>query len=401
MRRKSIAFTDKYLQNSTMPLENAAAVSREEIRQLVMTYGWNTTAYQILNPGFAYWFAPGVPAVAAYVRRGKVLLAAGAPVCPSEVLGTVSKQFEQFARSQNCRVCYVCAADRLRQVVKGSGEHSTIVIGAQPVWNPQEWPRLAADRRAIRLQVARAHNKGVTVETIADGTGAGGPGCARELERIVSEWLDVHALPPLHFLVEPQILHGVMKDRFIMVARRAGVAVAFLIASPVVARNGYLIEQVARSPLAPNGSSELLIDAAIRRMAAEGRDYATLGLVALSTQAVGATAMNPWWLRLMMVIARAHANRFYNFRGLEWFRLKMAPLRWETIFAIANEPRFSLRTLYAIGEAFAGIPPWQALSLGVLRAIRQESEHLRQRIATGLPASVHVRSYRANGGVRR
>jgi hypothetical protein len=59
----------------------------------------------------------------------------------------------------------------------------------------------------------------------------------------------------------------------------------------------------------------------------------------------------------------------------------MAPARWETIFAIANEPRFSMRTVYAIGEAFAGISPWRAIGLGVLRAIGQESCRLRRRIA--------------------
>ena len=92
-------------------------------------------------------------------------------------------------------------------------------------------------------------------------------------------------MPPLHFMVEPRTLHGVVADRVLLVARRAGAAVAFLVASPVAARNGFLIEQVARSPRAPNGSSELLIDAAMRRFAEDGRVYVTLGLVALSSQA--------------------------------------------------------------------------------------------------------------------
>lgn len=348
-----------------------------KVRELVMAYGWNSTAYQILNPGFEYWFARSAPAVVAYMRRGNVLVVAGAPVCPPEALAAVATEFERFASGAGCRVCYVCAADRLRETVDGSGNHSTIVIGAQPVWNPQAWPQLAAARRAIRQQVARARNKGVTVETVTDGSGRVAP----ELERILAEWLNTRVLPPLHFLVEPYIADVAHSDRLTLVARREGVAVAFLVASPVAARNGFLIEQVARSPKAPNGSSELLIDAAMRRLAGEGRDYATLGLVALSTRAVGSKAMNPWWLRLMMMVARAHANRFYNFRGLERFRMKMAPARWETVFAIANEPRFSMRTLYAVGEAFAGIPPWRAIGLGAVRAIAQESERLRRRVA--------------------
>jgi phosphatidylglycerol lysyltransferase len=343
-------------------------------RELVMTYGWNTTAYQILNPGLRYWFASEVPAVVAYTRRQNVMLVAGAPVCAADALGPVVADFERFASEQGCRVCYVCAADRMRDLVADSEAHATVVIGAQPVWHPQEWPALIASRRSLRAQLARARNKGVTIELIPPAQAIDDA----ELDHVCDEWLRSRGLPPLHFMVEPPRLRGGDADRVLLVARRAGSAVAFLIASPVVARNGYLIEQLARSPHAPNGTSELLIDAAMRRFAAQGRVYATLGLVALSSQAVGASAINPWWLRLMMTMAREHANRFYNFRGLERFRMKMSPVGWETIYAISNERRFSLRTLYAIGAAFSGISPWRAIALGLIRALSHEARRLRQ-----------------------
>ena len=355
--------------------ERNSTASYPSARELVMTYGWNTTAYQILNPGLQHWFAPDVPAVVAYTRRQNVMLVAGAPVCAADALRSVVTDFERFARDQGCRVCYVCAADRMRNLVAGSREHSTIVIGAQPVWNPQAWVTLIESRRSMRAQLARARNKGVTIELIPCAQGRDNP----ELDQVLDEWLQARGLPPLHFLVEPRILRGVVADRVLLVARRAGSVVAFLVASPVVARNGYLIEQVARSPRAPNGASELLIDAAMRRFAAERRVYATLGLVALSSQASGASAINPWWLRLMMTFARAHATRFYNFRGLERFRAKMSPGHWETIYAISNERRFSLRTLYAMGEAFSGISPWRALGLGVIRAVSHEAQRLHRR----------------------
>jgi lysylphosphatidylglycerol synthetase-like protein (DUF2156 family) len=78
-----------------------------DAHELVMTYGWNTTAYQILNPGLEYWYAPHEPAVVAYTRRKNVLLAAGAPVCAADALKAVSVAFEQFAANQGCGVCYV------------------------------------------------------------------------------------------------------------------------------------------------------------------------------------------------------------------------------------------------------------------------------------------------------
>lgn len=37
------------------------------MRDLVLRYGWNTLAYQILNPGIAHWFQPGGEGVVGYV----------------------------------------------------------------------------------------------------------------------------------------------------------------------------------------------------------------------------------------------------------------------------------------------------------------------------------------------
>jgi phosphatidylglycerol lysyltransferase len=346
-----------------------------DAREIVMTYGWNTTAYQILNPGLTHWHSAGHRAVVGYVRRGNVLLVAGAPVCALESLRAVAIEFEEFARAQGCRVCYVCAADRLRDLLVGSNRHATVVIGAQPVWDPRRWSAMLTGNRALRAQLNRARNKGVTIESIPAAAGRHDA----QLQRVLAAWLATRALPPLHFLVEPDTLAGAVADRILLIARRAGAIVAFLVASPVPARNGYLIEQVARSPQAPNGTSELLIDAAMRRFAADGRAYATLGLVALSTNAGPPGACNPLWLRALITFARAHANRFYNFRGLERFRHKLMPDRWETIYAISAERRFSIRTLYAMGGAFSGIAPWRAVARGVWRALGQEACRMRRR----------------------
>jgi phosphatidylglycerol lysyltransferase len=169
------------------------------------------------------------------------------------------------------------------------------------------------------------------------------------------------------------VLSGVVDDRILLLARRGNRIVAFLVASPVAARNGFLIEELARSPRAPNGTSELLIDAAMNRFAQAGSTYATMGLVALAR---GTTDENPLWLRGLMHIARAHANRFYNFRGLERFRTKMHPAGWEKLYAIANERRFSPQALYAMGGAFSGISPLRAIGLAVLKGAREELRSL-------------------------
>jgi phosphatidylglycerol lysyltransferase len=259
----------------------------------------------------------------------------------------------------------------MRELLAGSPEHSAIAMGAQPVWNPAEWPEIVRSRRSLRAQLSRSLNKGVRIESLAPADDA-------EIRQTLLEWLQSRRLPPMHFLVEPEVLAGVVDDRILLVARRERSIVAFLVASPVTARNGFLIEELARSPRAPNGTSELLIDAAMNRFAEAGCTYATMGLVAL---AQGTTSGNPLWLRGLMHIARAHANRFYNFRGLERFRAKMHPANWEKLYAISNERRFSPQALYAVGGAFSGISPVRAIGIGLLKGAREEFKTLVRKLS--------------------
>jgi hypothetical protein len=50
----------------------------------------------------------------------------------------------------------------------------------------------------------------------------------------------------------------------------------------------------------------------------------------------------------------------------------MLPGRWEPLYAISNEKKFSVRTLYNIGGAFSRISPWLAIGIGVAKAMRRE-----------------------------
>ena len=101
----------------------------QSARELVMRYGWNATAYQILNPGIQHWFHPNGEAVVGYLRKHRYLLVAGAPVCAAGDLSAIAQAFEQYAARQSCRVCYVCAAQRLRDLFQHSPRHCEIAVG--------------------------------------------------------------------------------------------------------------------------------------------------------------------------------------------------------------------------------------------------------------------------------
>jgi phosphatidylglycerol lysyltransferase len=364
----------------SVPLDVPLDARLSRVRSLVLRYGWNSTVYQILNPGIEHWFPerPDDDAVVGFVRERRHWIVAGAPVCEPSRLREVATAFENAAAERGgARVCYFCAMEQSRAALAHGAPHAQIAIGAQPVWDPRGWEERVRRRSSLRAQLNRARNKGVSV-VVPEVRPV--PYRA-ELEGCLAEWLSARPLPPMHFLVEPDTLGGVLEDRRLYVAKRDGRVVAFLVASPVPLRNGFLIEQIARGVRCPNGTAELLIDAAMRDIAARGHTYVTQGLVALSTHARAAIKENPLWLRALMAWARAHGNRFYNFRGLEAFRTKMEPDSWETIYAIANEPSFTPQTLNAVARAFCHGSPFSAVGRAIGKAVRQEARWLVRRSA--------------------
>jgi phosphatidylglycerol lysyltransferase len=207
-----------------------------------------------------------------------------------------------------------------------------------------------------------------------------------ELRRCLDDWLSRRGLPALHFVVEPETL-GHLRDRRLFVATRASAVVAFLLASPVPARGGWLVEQIVRSRVAPNGTSELLLDVAMRALADGGARYVTLGLSPLSRHSRFDIARMPLWLRLSLRWVRAHGRRFYDFEGLDRFKTKFRPEHWEEIVAIADSPRFPPRALWAIAAAFAQGSPALLIGRALVRAVRQEGRWMRNALRRAVPRS--------------
>jgi phosphatidylglycerol lysyltransferase len=348
-------------------------------RELILAYGWNATAYQILNPGIEHWFSRAGDAVIGYVTQAGTRVVAGAPVCSAERLAAVVQEFETDTGGRH--VCYFGAGSRLESLLVPTGQWSVASLGAQPSWDPAGWPDIVARRASLRAQLNRARNKRVIVSEWDARRGASDPA----VRRCLAEWLADRRLPPLHFLVEPETL-GRLEDRRLFVAERDGDVIGFLLASPIPARHGWLVEQIIRGHAAPNGTAELLLDAAMRAVAADGARYLTLGLSPLSRHSRFDSQRMPRWLQLVLRWVRAHGRRFYNFEGLDRFKSKFAPDAWEEIVALADTPHFSPRALWAIGAAFAQGSPIALVARAVTRAAKQEAHWLGRRARRRSPA---------------
>lgn len=336
-------------------------------RALVLRYGWNVTAYQILNPGMRLWFSGAGDGVVGYADSHGVRVVAGAPVCAGRRMEAVVREFEADAAAAGVSACYFCAGTRLLDTVARQGRHRSVLIGAQPAWDPADWPEMLSAHSSLRAQLNRARNKGVVIDEWPAARAIDDP----RLRRCLEEWLSTRGLPPLHFLVEARTLERLF-DRRVFVATRGEDVAGFLVASPIPARRGWLVEQIIRGRGAPNGTAELLIDAGVGALRLDGFPYVTLGLSPLSTYAGPLGEGGPGWLRFSLSWMRAHVRRFYNFRGLEAFKAKFRPAVWEPIYAISAGTDFPPRILFGIAGAFSDRSLTSTVGRALAAAARQE-----------------------------
>ncbi|MGZ6135391.1 MAG: phosphatidylglycerol lysyltransferase domain-containing protein, partial [Myxococcaceae bacterium] len=78
---------------------------RRRVLAVLRRHGWNATSFQVLEPGFQYWFADE-DACVAYVDTGSAWVAAGAPLTAPARIGAVGEAFHGRAREAGRRVAF-------------------------------------------------------------------------------------------------------------------------------------------------------------------------------------------------------------------------------------------------------------------------------------------------------
>ena len=309
---------------------------RRRVLALIKRHGWNATSFQILEPGFRYW-VDGDDACVGYVDTGAAWVVAGAPIAPRERLAELATRFTAAARAQGRRVCCFGTEQRFTD----AAGWPALRIGDQPVWAPSEWDAVVRASKSLREQLRRSRAKGVVIRALAVGELAIGHSTRTQLDALIARWLATKQIAEMGFIVQLDPFSFPDEKRY-FVAERAGAIVGFLAAIPIYARNGWFFEDLLRDPDAPNGTTELLIDACMRAALDEGIAHVTAGLAPLAGE------VSPW-----LRFARRWGRALYDFEGLHAFKAKLKPRAWEPIFLSYPRGRSGVLAIVDALTAFA------------------------------------------------
>jgi hypothetical protein len=307
----------------------------QRARALVLAHGWNAVAYQILNPGIRHWFAGAGDAVVGYAMYAGTRVVAGAPVCAADRVAAVAARVRRRRAARGERVCTSAPATASRRASPPRAR-TPLCRGRAAVVGPAR-----VGRARVRSAAAQLNRR--ATRACASPSGGRRARAHPALRAVLAAWLAAAGCRRCTSSSSPRPRPRSPTAGCSSPARRGGGrpagAVAFLVATPVPARGGVAARAVAARPDAPNGTVELLADAAMRALAAgrrAGRDDGARA--ALAPRAPRGARPPPAWLALARGGRARTGGASTTSAGSTRSRPSSAPTPWEAIAAIADGP---------------------------------------------------------------
>ncbi len=270
-----------------------------------------------------------------YLDAGRSWIAVGSPLVDVALRATAARRFSDAARRQRRRPVFF-GVDDLRPF----DGFRRLTLGRQSVLHLDSWTKALQRPHKLREQLRRARAKGVTARVVAPAELSPGTPLRMAVDQLCADWLDTRSIEPMRFLLTIEPFHAPEEHLYVL-AERAGVVIEFLSAVPIYEGGGWLLEDVFRSRAAPNGTTELIIDTAIRAVARDDH-WITPGLTPLSGRV-------SWWLRAARIVTRP----LYDFDGLRRFRERLHPARWDDVSLVWDRGPAPLVILDVL-QGFAG-----------------------------------------------
>lgn len=329
----------------------APPAERARLFDQVLRHGDEAVAFQATESAVRGWFPDGSgEGAVAYVDTGAAWVAVGSPLGSEDTRADLARGFIRAAAAAGRRAIFF-GVERTGWVDDGL---RCLSLGEQPEFTPAEWLRTLTGHRSLREQLRRARAKGVRVREVRPEELVEGSALRGEVEDLAEAWLRGRNLEPMGFLVALEPFWNPSEHRY-LVAEREGVTVGFLSAVPIPREGGFLVEDLLRGRSAPNGTTELLLDALMRSVAPDVR--VTLGLAPLS-----GAGMARW-----TVLARALGRPLYDFRGLRAFKARLRPSGWRRVWLVRPRRQGAILAIWDALSAFAAGRPFRFLGRSLLR----------------------------------
>lgn len=315
--------------------------------EMVQRYGYEHQSFVLLYGGTEVWWSSVPEAAVVYHRIGRAVIVGAAPLTARENLAEVLGRFLDWCRKENLDCLMLPIGAETAGVAQSCGM-GLLRIGESGYFKLPEWKPAGDKAKKVRAGVNQARKAGITVERY-DPARPGPAQSRAEIEELCQQWISTREVDALGWLLELDPFRLSEHKRYFLARSASGQLEGMLACCPVPARHGWYLEDLIRRPGTERGISELLVVEALKYLAAEGAELATLGTSPLAGIKPEGQFRN---LARLLGLVYEHLDAFYHFKALHRFKAKFAPSFTDPEFVAIWPPRIRLRLVLAVIKTF-------------------------------------------------
>lgn len=318
--------------------------ARDELRQAVQRYGYNTTSYVLLEGPKSYFTASALDGFLAYQISAGVAVIGGDPVCDPTQAATL---LQAFRAEMGWRpVCAYQVSPLFLDAFRAAG-CDAVQVGVEAVFDLAKFTLAGGKMELVRAATNKARREGVVISEHNPFADNAMTDLLNSEIRTVSEaWLTLRGDREMGFLLGGLGLERPTDKRYWLARSGAGRIEGLIVAEPIYARNGYYLDVTRRRPDAVRGTMELLTAEIFRQLREEGFSMGSMGLAPLAQLDDPDLARHPYIAQAMRWMYD-NIKRQYDFHHLYRYKAKYHPHAWEKRY-LCFAPRLSPRMFYAL-----------------------------------------------------
>jgi phosphatidylglycerol lysyltransferase len=295
----------------------ATSAERKQAKAIVEAYGRSSLAHFTLFNDKAYYFSPGGSMIA-YVAEGRIALALGDPVGPSEDVVAAITQFQAYCAENDWQPAFYQTMPDYLDHYKAAG-FDMLCIGHEGIVNLETFTLKGTANKVLRAAVNHLSQLGHYAELhqppLPDNL-------LHELRAISDEWLTMMHGTEKRFSLGWFDDDYVRNSPVLVVYTPGGWISAFANIVPEYQHNEISNDLMRRRRETEHGTMDFLFVALFEWAKAQGYTTFNLGLSSLS--GIREQDGDPTVERALHYIYE-HVTQFYNFKGLHTFKEKFHP----------------------------------------------------------------------------
>lgn len=313
-----------------------------------------------------------------YVQRGSVTMFALEPLVPDPATEAADfpRAWAEVQEAIQPKVSFfVSVYDRFLAHLKAD-HFQSLQIGREPFVDLSNCIPTGKSGKGVRAARNQALRAGVTVEEWSGERILAHPRLKHEMQAMIVQWKARKVLDLGGGLNTVNPFEKMEVRRYFLASSQRGRLEGFLVATPIPGERSFFLEDLVLRNGSARGAGELLTLETMATLAESGAHFASLGVVALTCVKKDSAHRLPPMAEFALVKIPGFLSRFYNVAGLETFRKRFKPQRWEQVhLALKNHPRSGISDdkawFHAMFTLFASFRPRLNLSwrwpLGELR----------------------------------